>query len=424
MAVEWIPQACAILLAAGGAITDLLRGKVYNRWILFGLVMAGTWLVLTTVWSTFGGISEYRKYPQLGQWSFRAPPPLPKPKSEMAPWESAHEVSVMPTGNQPWPDWRPPEEPAFWVYGVKVLLNASLALLAGFVLWWFGLWAAGDAKLFGTLALLLPLSTYHEAYMAIFPAYVLLFNTFFAVMAILVLEMLGRTVRQAVRPTKDESRAWRESLLWIRSNTGRLLLGFVGLLFLFLCIMTLRKIFRDSMAEYTALENKPLMFLLLFLVFMPIAKAMKRAWIGIPIVVGTMAWIGFVAVYPTEDYNLKMVFSMGSLALTLILFYLLYSIYLNVFDFKAIKIWELKPRMILSKRTLEVLKEDEDLLGHKMGSVGADGLHAAQAETLRRWWIDRGKGGVIWVSRTMPFAPALLVGTVLTVLLGDYVVWT
>ena len=260
--------------------------------------------------------------------------------------------------------------------------------------------------------------------MALFPAYVLIFNTFVSVMALLVLEMAARTVRQVARPTEDETQAWRKSLKWVRDNTGQLLLGFFGILFLFICIKTLRMVFRDAMSAYTALDNKPLVFLVLFLVFMPIARAMRRLWVGIPIVTGTLAWIVYVGLYPTDNYNLGTVLSMGSLALTLITFYILYGIYLNVFDFKAVKVWELKPRMILSRRTQEVLKEDEDLLDHKMGPVAADGLRPEQAEVLRRWWIDRDKGSVIWVSRTIPFAPALLMGTVLTVVLGGYVVWT
>ncbi|MBM4398625.1 MAG: hypothetical protein FJ087_23430 [Deltaproteobacteria bacterium] len=95
---------------------------------------------------------------------------------------------------------------------------------------------------------------------------------------------------------------------------------------------------------------------------------------------------------------------------------------MNVFDFRAVRVWELRPRMILSPKTLDVLKEDIDLLEHKMGPIGPDGIGKDQVDVLRRWWIDRGKGGRIWVSRTIPFAPALFAGTVITVLLGGYLV--
>jgi len=437
MSIEVMAQAGAILLAAGGAVTDALRGKIYNRWISWGLIMAVAWLCGVGVWNSLGGRAEYLRYPQLGMWSFNPPPAVkaPAPTGPM-PWEVPNQVSVMPTaGDQPdgkpsTIDGRTPQAesraaaPTYWAWLFKVLLNALLAFAAGFILWWFGLWAAGDAKLFGVLAMLLPLSTYDRAYMAVFPAYVLIFNTFVSVMAILAIEMAGRTLRQIFRPTEDETMAWRKSIKWVRDNAGQLVLGFVGIVFLFICIKALRLVFRNTMSDYTALHNKPLMYLVLFLIFTPLAHAMRRPWVGIPIVVGTVAWVVYVALYPWNDYNLRTVLSMGGVALSLIVFYILYSIYLNVFDFKAVKVWEMKPRMILARRTQEVLKEDEDLIEHKMGAVGADGLKPEQAEVLRRWWIDRDKGPVIWVSRTIPFAPALLVGTVLTVVMGGYVVWT
>ncbi|HOI11784.1 MAG TPA: hypothetical protein PK313_14995, partial [Myxococcota bacterium] len=80
-----------------------------------------------------------------------------------------------------------------------------------------------------------------------------------------------------------------------------------------------------------------------------------------------------------------------------------------------------RPRMLLARKTQEVLKEDKDLLETKMGPVGPDGLSPQQVETLRRWWIDRGKGGRLWINRTIPFAPALFLGTLATVLFGGYI---
>jgi len=430
MHVELIPQVCAVLLTAGGAITDALKGKIYNKWILTGLSAAACWLIFLGVWNSMVGGTEYERFPQLGRWSFSPPVAVEQAPTGPAPWEVPHEVSVFPA-----PDVKgvedggaegiaTPAAPSFWVYLVKVLANTMLAFVAGFILWWFGLWAAGDAKLFGALAFLLPLSTYENAFMSIFPSYVLIFNTFVSVMFILFIEMAGRAVRQAFRPTDDEKTAWRTSLDWIRSHAGELLLGFVGIMFLFICIKTLRMLFRDVLTMYTALDNKPLVFLLLFLVFKPVINAMRRRWISISIVSLTFSGLLYMALYPTDEYNLQTALSMSSVALGIILFYILYSIYLNVFDFRGIKVWELARGMILARRTSEVLKEDEDLLDHKMGPVGPDGMSAEQVEVLRRWWIDRGKGGVIWVSRTIPFAPALFVGTVITVLMGGYIVWT
>ncbi len=428
MGIEAFPQAAAVVLAAGGAVTDVLRGKIYNRWLAAGLAAALAWLAVLPVFNALGGEAEWKRYPELGLWTRAESGPAPAAAGKPAPWEDAGEVSVWPPpdGGVPAPpgDDAPRPVPSFWIYLAKVAANAGLALLAGFLMWWFGLWAAGDAKMFAVLALLLPLSTYRGAYMPAFPAYVLLFNTFASVMALLLGEMVARIARQALRPTEDEARVAREAAAWVRSHAGELALGFVGMFFLFLAIKTLRGLFRDVLVDWTHLDVKPAVYLVLLLVFHPVVRAMRDRRALVSVALLTAGYIAYVAARPTEGHDLASVLSVGSVAGSVMVFYLLYGIYLNVFDFKAVRVWELKPRMILSRRTLEVLKEDQDLLDHKMGPAGPDGLSPDQVEVLRRWWIDRGKGGVVWVSRTFPFAPALFVGTLVTVWLGAYVVWT
>lgn len=56
-------------------------------------------------------------------------------------------------------------------------LNAALALCAGFLIFHFGLWSAGDAKLFAVLVMLLPLKYYFRHYIPLFPAFNLFLNT-------------------------------------------------------------------------------------------------------------------------------------------------------------------------------------------------------------------------------------------------------
>lgn len=390
MTIEWFPQAAAILLAGTCALTDLLRGKVYNKTLLAGIAVAAIWLAALCAWHAFGGGTALDAYPELGTWW----------------WDDAT------------------ADPVLTAYLGRVAGNALLAFVAGFGLWWFGMWAAGDAKLFATLALMLPLSSYAGAFWPAFPSYVLLFNTFLAVLALLVLELAIRGIRQAVRPTAEESEAWGNALLWVKGHAGELAIGFVGILFLFLVVKTLRMLLRDVITDTTPIVSPTAVYFALFLVFTPLSRLMRRKWVGIPVAVATLGWITYAAIFPTPDYNLGTILHVGALSIGVVLFLVVYELYLNVFDFHAIGIWQLRPRMILARKTREVLKEDMDLVTTKLGDVGPDGLSADQAETLRRWWIDKGKGARIHVSRTIPFAPALFLGTLMTVLLGGYLVRT
>jgi hypothetical protein len=63
-------------------------------------------------------------------------------------------------------------------YFAEVLLNAGFALLFGYLLWYTGLWSAGDAKLFFAYALIVPLTAYNTFSSMHFPALTILVNTF------------------------------------------------------------------------------------------------------------------------------------------------------------------------------------------------------------------------------------------------------
>jgi Flp pilus assembly protein protease CpaA len=378
MDLETLPRIAAIVLAGFCALSDFLKGRIYNRALVAGAILAVAWLGLLGLWVVLELPTDLDLFPELG--------------------------------------------PDYGTHALRVLANAGVALAAGFGLWWAGLWAAGDAKLFAVLALLVPLSTYEEAWWPLFPAYVLLFNTFLGLLAVLSVEVVFRIARQAVRPTPEEVASARQALAWVKEHVREVLLVFVGMLFLFLVIKTLRRVTRDLIADFTEFGGSTLTYLALFVLYHPLSLAMRRTWVLVPIAGLTTAGIVWFSLFPTEEYNLEMVLQIGTLAGIIVGVRILYEMYLAVFDYRAIRLWELRPRMLLAARTLEILKEDEDLLKTKLGPVGPDGLGEDQVRTLRRWWIDRRKGPRLWVLRTIPFGPALFVGTVLTVVLKGYVV--
>jgi preflagellin peptidase FlaK len=398
--IEVVPQSLGVAISLVCALTDALKGKIYNAIILGGLVAGILWLMFVGVFNGIGGHAEYAKegFEELGVLSFESAPRSDEEGSQ-------------------------DDAPSFFAYTVRVLANFALAVVAGFALWWFGLWAAGDAKLFMVLALLLPLSTYHKAFFPVFPSYVLLFNTFAFALLGLAVEFIFRFVRQLIKPTEHEKTAMKEALSWIKAHKGEMVLGFFAIFFIFVAIKTLRMVARDAISNMLDIKAKPVVYFLLFLFFHPVTNLMRRKTVLIAVVGLSALFVLFVLLFPSEGLNIRTVLSMTGFALGIVLFYMTYSLFLNIFDFKAISVWELKPRMILARKTIEVLKEDMDLLNKKMGEIGADGLTSEQVEVLRRWWIDRGKGEEIFVARTIPFAPALFLGALFTVVTGDYVLW-
>ncbi len=87
---------------------------------------------------------------------------------------------------------------SYWIGGRTVnlsyiydyLLNIFISLIAGFILWWYGFWSSGDAKLFIAFSSLVPLNAYANTYLDYFPALILLVNTFVPFFIVLLVVML------------------------------------------------------------------------------------------------------------------------------------------------------------------------------------------------------------------------------------------
>jgi len=63
-------------------------------------------------------------------------------------------------------------------YYLEVFSNLLIALLVGFLLFYFDIWSEGDGKLFFAYCALLPLSVYDKSYLPYFPGFALLVNIF------------------------------------------------------------------------------------------------------------------------------------------------------------------------------------------------------------------------------------------------------
>jgi len=78
-------------------------------------------------------------------------------------------------------------------YVADLWINALVALGAGFAFWRFGLWTAGDAKLFFAYALIVPLEAYRYGYVPYFPSFVVLINSLVAALMFLSFKLVGIT---------------------------------------------------------------------------------------------------------------------------------------------------------------------------------------------------------------------------------------
>jgi hypothetical protein len=134
MVLNYLLLPVIFLIGAVTSYEDFRYGKIRNKWIILGLA----WGILIHVFFLCWGIfSPY--IAEIYKVSF---------------------VYILPS------------------YILMVLINSLFSLCAGYLLWYFNLWSAGDAKLFAVFSLLLPLDNYWRTYLSYFPSIVILINTF------------------------------------------------------------------------------------------------------------------------------------------------------------------------------------------------------------------------------------------------------
>lgn len=141
-------------------------------------------------------------------------------------------------------------------YFVELFVMCGFSLIMGFIIWHVGLWTAGDAKLFFAYSALVPLSVYKNGHIPYFDSTSILVNTVVPVSFCLVLNIMFKTnikqkllfLKQALQPKKVFSLAtslfaflWVTTLLFKSLNIP--MNYFIVIFLLFIIIISLEKIF-------------------------------------------------------------------------------------------------------------------------------------------------------------------------------------
>jgi Flp pilus assembly protein protease CpaA len=287
------------------------------------------------------------------------------------------------------------------LYIQTTIINACISLLIGFLLWHLKLWRAGDGKLFFTYAFLLPISVYYYGYVGYFPSFAILVNTIIPLFLLLILNLWVTTstdekyeiVKRIMNPRRFFytflsliTVQWLSSLLfrYILSINDVFISGSLSIVIL----VPLMSRFQDVLYEI----SPPLVLLRILLEYR------------------TMTSIDFIA-------QLLLLFAF-------LVFILGFITNLGSFRFsERVKIMDLKPGMYCTEKITkkgkfyaksslneaEILNFDYENLTYK----DIKKLHTA-------YRTGRLKFEYLTIGQTLPFAPFLFLGTLLTLLIrGD-----
>jgi Flp pilus assembly protein protease CpaA/prepilin signal peptidase PulO-like enzyme (type II secretory pathway) len=319
-------------------------------------------------------------------------------------------------------------------------LNAGVALAAGAAFWHFGLWSAGDAKLFAAAVLLLPPSLYH-ARGAWLPAFILLVNaSAFVLVAATYWFLKGLLTRfrgprrEAVsvvraQPSAPDSASSALStpkppldsasttLSTQHSALNMVCATFVG----FVMILILGRAANEQVGRLLggAQASGIGLYLVLFILMRHVSALFRRRpvfWTGVVVVAAVVVWTAATR----GAAGLLSLVDIGWISAALMVFRVLYDRLVRDLDEKTIAAGELRPAMIIAPSAVERLGIRDIVKDTDVGTLLPDGLTDAQVRDITAALVARGVREM-QVSRTAPFAPFLLLGFLLTAWFGKTV---
>lgn len=301
-------------------------------------------------------------------------------------------------------------------YLVQYGLNLAFALLFGILVWVAGLWSAGDAKLFLAFAALMPLPAYQHGYMQSFPAFAILINTLVPLFVIYTaVTLLRTTLRQKAEVLKGmaapASVLKNVVIIFAFSWTGYAVAGWL--------------------AVHSPLVNSVIAMLCGVVI---LGYVVGKSGVDMATAAGAVAVIALLADYRsimTSQFLL-------SFALTFLLAWFMRQFILHlgyeVFS-REVFIEDLRPGMLPAENFLQLGERGiifrkkkvlplgflsdfmERTEGNLLFKAARDGIAAEEAEKARLFHSERFlKHHTVRVYKTMPFAPFLFGGALLTIL--------
>lgn len=290
-------------------------------------------------------------------------------------------------------------------------LNLFLSIVVAYLIWDFGLWTAGDAKLFMVFSYLIPLVFYAKGFIDFFPGMALLINIFIPPFIFVLFLSVYGLINWFWGRDKD----YKFYLSFIKNRLSGMMYTqeirryLINLIFIFSLVQILTVVL--SYVAPFDLSLNFLIFVILFFANKATLKIFKNR--NISLIVAIFSIIVIIGGIIFNKFSLDTIFiSLVNTLIFVVLFVLvdkLIDFYTEIFDVNRVRPQNVAPKMVLSERSLVEIKKN---IGDKLSFLRAEGVDNEQAIIVRDWAVKEKKN--IWVYKTMPFAPWIFGGVVLT----------
>lgn len=287
------------------------------------------------------------------------------------------------------------------------IINLGISILISFLFFYFKVWAAGDAKLFIAMIIMIPFELYEVDTSNIFPGIYLLILIFSVAFIYVVIETIFLWSKDNEKFKKIK--ITKISVVSIKEWLEKYFIGYLITLFVNNVIFTVFPDFQE--------QNGPLMLIcnMLLLIFVyRIIQSKKQTIIVISISFALNIIYYAIMGFTFYPINIKM--------LVIVVAIMLFRSVMEKYNYECIKITDLKPRMILSYGSVLKFYSSRIKGLPKQTTESTDSrLTEDEVNSIKRWSKSAKGTDSIVIVRHMPFAPFMLIGEIIFFALHLYI---
>jgi len=296
----------------------------------------------------------------------------------------------------------------------EAVLNGTIALLGGYLLWHLKLWSAGDAKLFAVYSFLIPLHFYSKSYIPQFPSFNLLINLFVPILLILIAGALITALKEA---WSSKNKLKKMKLFCSKKAVRSLIfLPRMFLTYLFVIIMLQLLLFLTEKPQVNEIFLNPFfIFALLFLTIGYLTKKMQeKKWLSLISYGVILGYIGFI-VASGEPQRLVTTLRTALVFMVLVGFTRqLMSFYIQKKQTEKVRIKDICEGMVMAEDKNSLVSEKIKEKKEELGVLDAGGFKKNQIELIKNLFKEN-KEAETMIYKTFPFAPFLFLSAIISI---------
>jgi archaeal preflagellin peptidase FlaK len=296
---------------------------------------------------------------------------------------------------------------------VNIFINLFFVLTTGLIFWTLKLWAAGDAKLFLILSIILPINFFISNHNKLFPSFNSLVNSYIILIFFILIEIIASVNIKKIFNKIDI----KQSILFIiKTRLKTFIILLINIIFIVLIVNKIRTYIVNYISLYF---NYDLLYiyLIIFIIVNQLIKVFQNKYFFIISILGIIIYI-CINIYINNFLFINDFLKILSICSLIGILSSLINYYISKTDGVLIFVKDIKKNMILSNKTIFELKNKKKELFTQLKSINPEGLNEDQINILKNHYTDK----LIEINKTLPFAPFLFIGIIISLFLNKNII--